>query len=283
MVTLIKYKLKQTLRILINNLLKMNFKYLASIATFILAIVVSLINTQSTDLTRIECYPEAPYLFGASLAQKCLQRNCIYSESSVPNVPWCYYPQDSYGYTMTSSSKTSNGYLINLKRLTKYQSPFSNPIDNLRMEIIYLTKQIVNFKIVDANNQRYEVPIKLNNIQETPIDEISLDYLFTFENRASDGVFTFKIIRKSTGTTLFDTSLGGMVFCDQFLQIVTRLPTASNVYGFGENNHPSLAHDLNYKSWGIFARDQATAWGENTNQYGAQVNIFFQFNSIFLF
>ena len=55
----------------------------------------------------------------------------------------------------------------------------------------------------------------------------------------------------------WDTTVGGMTFVDQFLQIATRLPS-TNVYGFGENVHGSLKHDLNWKTWPMFARDQPT-------------------------
>jgi hypothetical protein len=55
----------------------------------------------------------------------------------------------------------------------------------------------------------------------------------------------------------WDTTVGGMTFEDQFLQIATRLPS-TNVYGFGENVHGSLKHDLNWKTWPMFARDQPT-------------------------
>lgn len=60
-----------------------------------------------------------------------------------------------------------------------------------------------------------------------------------------------------------------MIFNDQFLQITTKLATRF-VYGFGENNHESLLHDLGYRSWGIFARDNAPGWGDNRNLYGSQ-------------
>lgn len=48
-----------------------------------------------------------------------------------------------------------------------------------------------------------------------------------------------------------------MIFEDQFLQIATKLPS-DKVYGFGENVHGSLRHDLNWKTWPMFARDQPT-------------------------
>ncbi len=31
-----------------------------------------------------------------------------------------------------------------------------------------------------------------------------------------------KVVRKATGTVLFDTSLGGLIFSDQFIQISTK-------------------------------------------------------------
>ncbi len=43
------------------------------------------------------------------------------------------------------------------------------------------------------------------------------------------------------------------MFGDHFLQIATYLPS-KNIYGFGENTHESLRHDLNYKTWPLFAR-----------------------------
>ena len=72
-------------------------------------------------------------------------------------------------------------------------------------------------------------------------------------------IFSFKVIRNSDGEVIFDTSFGGFVYCNQFIQITTLLH--SSIYGFGENNHEAFKHDLNYRSWGIFARDNAPGWG----------------------
>jgi len=46
------------------------------------------------------------------------------------------------------------------------------------------------------------------------------------------------------------------MFSDQFLQIGTYLPS-TNIYGFGENTHQTLRHNLNYKTWPLFAADIA--------------------------
>ncbi|KAG1696103.1 Maltase-glucoamylase, intestinal [Nymphon striatum] len=64
----------------------------------------------------------------------------------------------------------------------------------------------------------------------------------------SDQVLRFQVSCK------WDTSIGGLTFADQFLQIATKLPT-DKIYGFGENTHSKFKHDMNYVTWPIFARD----------------------------
>ncbi|KAJ7422607.1 hypothetical protein WISP_37226 [Willisornis vidua] len=50
-----------------------------------------------------------------------------------------------------------------------------------------------------------------------------------------------------------------------FLQISTRLPS-QYIYGFGEAEHPTFRHDLNWLTWGMFTRDQPP--GYQLNSYG---------------
>lgn len=52
----------------------------------------------------------------------------------------------------------------------------------------------------------------------------------------------------------FDSSIGPLLFSDQFLQLSTHLPSA-NVYGLGEHVHQQYRHDMNWKTWPMFARD----------------------------
>lgn len=51
-----------------------------------------------------------------------------------------------------------------------------------------------------------------------------------------------------------DSGIGPLLFADQFLQLSTRLPSA-NVYGLGEHVHQQYRHDMNWKTWSMFARD----------------------------
>lgn len=53
----------------------------------------------------------------------------------------------------------------------------------------------------------------------------------------------------------FDTSIGPLVYSNQYLQISTRLPS-KYIYGLGEHVHKRFRHDLYWKTWPIFTRDQ---------------------------
>lgn len=222
---------------------------MARIKCFLAIISCYLIGSLHANLEsqRVDCYPEAPYMNGQAIDQKCVQRNCIWRSSTQPNVPWCFFPQDNYGYTATGNTTINGGRTerITLRRLTAYNAPFADPIDNLILEVDQINQKILRVKIYDSTKSRYEVPLELNDVRN-PNSFVS-DFIFTWENRAGDNMFQFKIIRRSSNAVLFDTSIGAFVFEDQFLQIATILPTSSNVYGFGQNNHPALSHDLNYK------------------------------------
>lgn len=62
-------------------------------------------------------------------------------------------------------------------------------------------------------------------------------------------VFSFKVIRVSSGAAVFDTSLGGLTFANQFIQIVNKVPS-TNGYGIGENEQLSYRHD--FSKWQVF-------------------------------
>ncbi|PIK61599.1 putative sucrase-isomaltase, intestinal [Apostichopus japonicus] len=111
-------------------------------------------------------------------------------------------------------------------------------------------------QIYDPNNERFEVPIPLPPSPATAAEDKLYHVAFTPEP------FSFQVIRTDTETVVFDTSVGALIFEDQFLQLSTKLPS-HNVYGFGEHEHESFRHDLNWRRWGSFARDQPPSPGAN--------------------
>jgi len=61
--------------------------------------------------------------------------------------------------------------------------------------------------------------------------------------------FAIKVTRRDDLQTVFDTSIGPIIFYDQFLQISTTRPS-EYIYGFGETEHLSLKYDMNWKHQG---------------------------------
>eukprot|EP00094_Tigriopus_californicus_P007397 TCALIF_07120-PA protein Name:"Similar to MGAM Maltase-glucoamylase, intestinal (Homo sapiens)" AED:0.12 eAED:0.12 QI:64/0.83/0.61/1/0.83/0.76/13/81/845 len=196
---------------------------------------------------RIDCEPE-----GNADENLCYERGCVYNEVfNEPGVPWCYFP-DNYGYSMVGEPQnTANGLTVELSRNSGLQSLYGNDFDTLVVTAEFQTDQRLRVKIVPisinpgsgpANNPLYDVKL----VQEV-------------------NGFALKVIRKATGTVLFDTGLPGFVYSDQFIQFATKLPS-SNIYGLGENEQHSYKHDLNWKQWIGFARDQPPSY--DANMYG---------------
>nr|XP_015216325.1 PREDICTED: sucrase-isomaltase, intestinal [Lepisosteus oculatus] len=205
---------------------------------------------------RFDCYPEED-----SNQDKCEARGCLWEPSDTPKVPWCFYPHD-FGYIADTITNTSSGMLFQIRRNNKYplnHKRQSADIERLQVEIKYLNQHLLQFKIYDPSARRYEVPVPLN-IPSTP-DPVNQLYEVTVEKEP----FGIKVKRKSTGTVIWDSQLPGFTFSDMFIQISTRL-SSSYVYGFGETEHPTFRHDLNWHTWGMFSKDQPP--GYKLNCYG---------------
>ncbi|CAF1092425.1 unnamed protein product, partial [Brachionus calyciflorus] len=152
---------------------------------------------------------------------------------------------------------TELGFVYNIQRRNS-----TSPYKNLRVSFEFLDDYALRFKIVSPSIPEYEVPIHINkpNIKaKDPKYDVQIDQTS----------FNFKIIRKSTGTVLWDTSLGPIIFEELHKQISTKLPS-KNVYGFGENRHESFRHDLNYQNWPIWGRDEAPENYQHGNLYANQ-------------
>lgn len=219
------------------------------------------------DKSRIDCFLEAESRFENLTKFQCEEvRGCIYSPLGYERVPDCFFNRTKLGYTAESINQEKEEYFLKKSPLVK--SPYLEEIKNLKLTVEYLGQNLVHVKIIDVDDDtRYEVPYKLNQVP--PGDKLQSKAKFEYSVDQDSKLFSFKIIRKSTNEAIFDTSMGAFVFNNQFLQISTKLPSRY-IYGFGENNHENLAHDLNFRSWGMFARDNAPGWGDNRNNYGFQ-------------
>lgn len=213
-----------------------------------------------TDSEKFDCHPEPN-----ADAKKCSDRGCIWEESSVASIPWCYYPDD-YGYTVDNEQITADGIVVDLSlpsRAVQRYRAISTPINKLRLQVTYHKNDMLQFKIFDPNNKRYEVPVPLI-LPSSPssTDQRMYEVVVVKERR-----FGLRIIRKSNGAVIWDSDLPGMTFEDQFIQISTRLPS-DYVFGLGETEHNTFRQEMKRRPIGLFAKDQPPI--NHLNSYGVQ-------------
>eukprot|EP00064_Thunnus_orientalis_P008511 superscaffoldBa00001014_g8534 len=195
------------------------------------------------EYQRFDCHPEEH-----ADEAKCKARGCIWEPSNIERVPWCFYPKD-YGYMVTATKETNSGMTIDITRNKKYRSsgrPESPDIDTLRVEIHYHNGHMLQFKVKDPATDRYEVPVPLTVPDAPDTNENNRLY----KVHVTHNPFGIQVVRKSTGTKIWDSSVPGFTFSDMFIQVSTRL-SSEFVYGFGETEHPTFKHNLNYHTWDV--------------------------------
>ncbi|KAH7662499.1 Protein AAGR-1 [Aphelenchoides avenae] len=228
----------------------------------LLALAAQCIVTSSQTVdpsSRVDCWPQPNPDKNA-----CIKRGCWWDNNAYPHAsttPLCYYPANT-GYVVKSSAKNGDGEDITLM---KAPGSVKNPYDPDIEPLTFSYRRIgAGYRISIGTKGRYVPPVPIN---WNP-DLKSEDRLFLSVKRGS--TFSFQVRRHTTGQNIWDTSIGGLLFGDRYIQIATFLPT-DRVYGFGENIHQQLKHDLSkYTTWGMFARDYAPdSYTPNTeNLYG---------------
>uniref|UniRef100_A0A673K9X0 P-type domain-containing protein n=1 Tax=Sinocyclocheilus rhinocerous TaxID=307959 RepID=A0A673K9X0_9TELE len=196
------------------------------------------VNWEAKISANIDCYPE-----GSEDQAKCEARGCICEPLSVP---LCYYAEN-------------HGYITNRNTEFPSQRSRSQDISKLRVEITYLSGRSL-LSIFDPENARYEVPVPLDLPAAPETVEGKRDYRVQINDRP----FGIQEIRKGTEEVIWDSAVPGLTFSDQFLQISTRL-LLEYVYGFGETEHPTYKHSLDFHKYGLFAKDQPPGVSVRTN------------------
>lgn len=209
-----------------------------------------------SELERINCIPDQ-----SSNKGTCDERGCCWDPQGSISVP-CYYSRN-HGYKMESDVVNTNaGFTATLKNLPS-APVFGNSIENILLTAEYQTSNRFHFKLTDQTKKRYEVPHE--HVQ--PFSGNAPSSL-NYKVEVSKEPFSIKVTRKSNNRVLFDSSIGPLLFSDQFLQFSTHLPSA-NVYGLGEHVHQQYRHNMNWKTWPMFSRD-TTPNEDGTNLYGVQ-------------
>ncbi|XP_043558940.1 maltase-glucoamylase, intestinal [Chiloscyllium plagiosum] len=209
------------------------------------------IEWNSSSIIRIDCHPEEHANEAA-----CRKRGCIWASSPEVSEPYCFYEKD-YGYLLNKDkgiTVTERGMTAEIMRNKAYPERYQGitpTVQILQVDVTYLNDHMLNFKIFDPKAKRFEVPIQLNIPKRTQHDNSTRLY----EVQVVDFPFGILVKRKSTGAVIWNSQLPGLTFTDQFIQISTHLPS-KYIYGFGETEHRSFKHDLNWNTWGMFAKDQ---------------------------
>ncbi|XP_063789067.1 maltase-glucoamylase-like [Pseudophryne corroboree] len=210
------------------------------------------------DSEKIDCHPEP----NAS-EQKCISRGCIWKASNTPGIPYCFYPLD-YGYVVEREVVTDTGITVDISLGSKMVPRYSkaSTVNKLQVAVTFHENHMLQFKIFDPNNKRYEVPVPLNKPSTPTSTEQERLYEVVV---VKDGTFGLQIIRKSNRAVVWDSHLPGMTFEDMFLQISTRLPS-DYIFGLGETEHRTFRHEMGRKTIGLFPKDQPPR--EHLNAYG---------------
>ncbi|XP_069583495.1 sucrase-isomaltase, intestinal isoform X1 [Ranitomeya imitator] len=207
----------------------------------------------NNNLYRIDCYPEE-----GSSKENCEQRGCYYIEAATLNYPYCVYPS-SFGYTVSNIQYTSTGITADLRNAQAFSRyDISPPINDLKLLVTFHENEMLQFKIYDPNNKRYEVPVPIN----TPSSPTSTADGRFYDVEIVNNPFGIRIRRRSTGTEIWNSQVPGFTFSDMFIQITNVLPS-EYIYGFGETEHPQYRIDLNWHTWGYFAKDQPPGYKQN--------------------
>ncbi|KAG3048485.1 hypothetical protein PI125_g26710, partial [Phytophthora idaei] len=159
---------------------------------------------------------------------------------------------------------------INLALNTASTStPYGTDLSALVVTVTKTDSDIVRVKIVDKNNKRWEVPKSLFTAgtlgTNSTATSAASDPLYSFNY--TQNPFTFKVVRKSDGYTLFDSSGISLVVKDQYLQVATALGSDLSVYGIGESTRDNFKMASGDKQT-LWARDQGSATA-NVNTYGS--------------
>ncbi|XP_022663432.1 maltase-glucoamylase, intestinal-like isoform X2 [Varroa destructor] len=155
--------------------------------------------------------------------------------------------------------------------LDKDESPirFGDEAAFVALRIEHQTPYRLRIKISNSQEESYEVPHPIIPVHQqnynSTMDAYAVTYNKVFPYNGKQDIL---IRRSATGTTLFDTTAGALIFSSQFIEITTLLPSY-NVYGLGEHMKATLKLDLNYRTYPIFNAETYPPNGIQGNRHGS--------------
>ncbi|KAL7677105.1 hypothetical protein ACOME3_003352 [Neoechinorhynchus agilis] len=202
------------------------------------------------DEVRTNCHPEV----NASL-ESCVSRKCCWHgpiSGGYNTAPHCYHPPNYPGYVVNDVVHDSVLDTTTFTMQRHFKSHLPDEIENLTASVEPYNDGIIRLRIIDSNEPRFEVPTvlkdKIDSKAKIP-SNVKVDY--------TTNPFTLRISRVGTGQVLLDTSIGPLLYANQFIEISTALPT-DYVYGLGEHR-TQFQISTNWRRMSFYTRDQATS------------------------
>lgn len=143
--------------------------------------------------------------------------------------------EDCPGYKAENVKKSANGLTANLKLAGDNCNVYGVDIEELDLKVEYqddnrLSVKLVPSHITKDNESHYLIPSDiLPEGKSGHAAHSDLDFEYS-----NDPSFWFKVVRKSTGDTIFSTEGSKLVFENQFIELKTQLPKDHNLFGLGE-------------------------------------------------
>lgn len=179
---------------------------------------------------RIDCHPD-----GSVTQDTCEARKCCWvpynddpsRDPREPGVNWCFFSAFWSNYAVTSQNETDQGIHLTLQRHNATVTGFDYPIDNLSVDITFVSDDSLRVQVKDANSKRFEVPSPTLNLVSS--SKNPRKYQVSVNGTVID------IKRVETGITLFSLDLSKMIYNDQYIQLVMHSLPNSKVYGGGQH------------------------------------------------
>eukprot|EP00599_Poterioochromonas_sp_BG-1_P003588 CAMPEP_0173147580 /NCGR_PEP_ID=MMETSP1105-20130129/9218_1 /TAXON_ID=2985 /ORGANISM="Ochromonas sp., Strain BG-1" /LENGTH=872 /DNA_ID=CAMNT_0014062089 /DNA_START=184 /DNA_END=2799 /DNA_ORIENTATION=+ len=161
----------------------------------------------------------------------------------------CYRPVASglNGYSLSDYLETSTGFTALLSLSGTPNNVYGPDISNLKLEVVYHTSEIIQVKITDAKQARWEIPSTLiARHQADPSAKKLLQSSPTFTVKYTENPFTLQVIRTSDNEVVFDLD-ALIIYQDQYIEFsVLSNNQQRSTFGFGESTRTKQSLDLNH-------------------------------------
>jgi alpha-glucosidase (family GH31 glycosyl hydrolase) len=215
------------------------------------------------DAEKVDCAPDP----GVTPAI-CLSRGCCWQQSHTnQNVPWCYHAgsQSPPGYELLPESTTSteHGFHATLQLRSTGLSALGPDIQRLRLDVVYLTTEVVQVKLTDADQARWEVP---ESVLSRPAATATATTGNAYAVRYTTAPFSLTVSRVSDNVSVFvlDSEL---IFKDQYLELNVPTDPLAKTFGIGESTR--LEQALQVPSLHTLWAADIAAQQFYTNLYGS--------------